>query len=67
MDVLKQIVFGGLSLNNKVVYAVIVGVALSAVSMTLRSFDLEGPQTILFFLTFFVVGLVVTGVKRGFS
>jgi hypothetical protein len=53
-------------LDNKIVYAVIVGVALSAVSMALRSFGLEGPQMILFFVTFFLVGLVATGVKRGF-
>jgi hypothetical protein len=53
-------------LDNKVVCAVIVGVALSAVSMALRSFGLEGPQMILFFVTFFLVGLVATGVKRAF-
>jgi len=58
--------FGGCTLDNKIVYAVIVGVALSAVVMALRSMGMEGPQTILFFATFFLVGLVATGAKRGF-
>lgn len=53
-------------MDNKIVYAIIVGVALSAVSIALRSFGLEGPQVILFYVTFFLVGLVATGVKRGF-
>ncbi len=55
-----------MTLDNRVIYAVIVGVALSAVVMALRSLGMEGPQTILFYATFFLVGLVATGVKRGF-
>ena len=53
-------------MDKKIVYAVIVGVALSAVAMALRSMSMEGPSTILFFATFFLVGLVATGAKRGF-
>jgi len=53
-------------LDNKIVYAIIVGVALSAVAMALKTIGLESAQIILFFATFFVVGLVATGVKRGF-
>jgi len=53
-------------MDKKIVYAVIVGVALFALGMTLRIFaNQEGPQIILFFITFLVVGLIATGVKRG--
>ena len=53
-------------MDKKIVYAVIVGVALSAVVGALSSMGMEGPQTILFFATFFLVGLVATGAKKGF-
>lgn len=55
------------ALDNRIVYAVIVGVVLSAIGIALRVFaNQEGLQLILFFITAFFVGIVATGVKRGF-
>jgi len=53
-------------MDNRIVYAVIVGVVLSVIILALRFMGIEGPGTILFYATFFVVGLEATGVKRGF-
>jgi len=54
-------------MDRKFIYAVIVGVVLFAVGVSLRLFaNQEGLQVILFFITAFVIGVVATGVKRGF-
>lgn len=54
-------------MDKKIWYAVIVGVVLSVFGMSLRGFaKAEGPQLILFFLTFFIIGIFATGARRSF-
>lgn len=54
-------------MDKKIIYAVVVGIILFALGIALRIFaNAEGPSLILFYATFFIVGFVATGVKRGF-
>jgi len=54
-------------MDNKIVYAIIIGVVLFVAGTSLGIFtNQEGLQLLLFFLTSFVIGFVATGVKRGF-
>lgn len=52
-------------MNNRTVYAIIVAFILFGVSMGLRLGGQEGPQIILFFLTFLILGIVAVGIKIG--
>jgi len=55
------------NLDNRIIYAAIVGAVLFALGIALRLFaNQEGLQLILFFVTSFFVGIVVVGIKRGF-
>lgn len=53
-------------MDNKMIYAIVVGIILFGIVMALRLLaNQEGLSLILFYITFFIVGLVATGIKRG--
>jgi MFS family permease len=57
----------GISVDKKVVYAIVIAVLIFAIGTALQKFaNNEGAKLILFFVGLFAAGFIVTGVKRGF-
>ncbi len=54
-------------MQKRTVYAIVIGAILFTLGIVLKKVaDQEGPQILLFFLTFLVMGVVAGGVKRSF-